>query len=233
MTKRKRAIRHKQERIKNKKLVKKYPWLAPKNVWTGQIPSNYDYSFINWGCSEGWDKAFGKMYMEELGDAIEKAGMRNTFQILQIKEKFGQLRLYCGGATDEIHNIINKYELLSERICYYCGKPEVPMIDTGWVLPQCFDCYAKLYFRRVNWHNKTYPDKPVAPLSMDEIREDYEKYIADCSDEDGNYSLPRSRKVTRYSEGNKEIIEYDISETADLIIKNWEKKYGKKIQYPA
>ena len=29
----------------NKKLVKEFPFLLPRNVWTGEIISDYDYSF--------------------------------------------------------------------------------------------------------------------------------------------------------------------------------------------
>lgn len=30
---------------KNKKLVKKYPFLLPRNVWTGEVSEDYDYSY--------------------------------------------------------------------------------------------------------------------------------------------------------------------------------------------
>ena len=72
--------------MKNKRLIKKYYWLAPRNVWTDKIPKDYDYTYINWGWSDGWNKAFGNIYMKELGDAINEAGQKD-FQILQVKEK--------------------------------------------------------------------------------------------------------------------------------------------------
>ena len=34
----------KQEQIK--KLVERYPYLLPRNVWTGEVPEDYDYTYI-------------------------------------------------------------------------------------------------------------------------------------------------------------------------------------------
>lgn len=73
-------------RLKNKKLVKKYPWLKPFYVWSGKPLKDYDYSWINWGWIHGWDLAFGDMYMKELGEAVKD---QKNFQILEIKEKWG------------------------------------------------------------------------------------------------------------------------------------------------
>ena len=30
---------------KNKELIKKYPFLLPRNVWTDKVPEDYDYSY--------------------------------------------------------------------------------------------------------------------------------------------------------------------------------------------
>ena len=47
------------------------------------------------------------MYLQELGDAVEEAGLKNDFRIYEIKEKYGQLRVYVNGETDKINRIIN------------------------------------------------------------------------------------------------------------------------------
>lgn len=46
-------------KIKNRHLVKKYPWILPRNVWTGKVPDDYDYSYTEWELPTGWHKAFG------------------------------------------------------------------------------------------------------------------------------------------------------------------------------
>ena len=95
MTKKQRK-RKKKLRMMNKRLVKKWYFLAPRNVWTGQIPKDYNYTWIDWWeFDTGWGKAFGWMFLKELGDAVKESG-RKDFQILNQKEKFGELRTYTG-----------------------------------------------------------------------------------------------------------------------------------------
>lgn len=58
------------------------------------------------------------------------------YQILQIKEKYAQLRWYDAGATKDVHDIINKYATLSENTCIVCGK-DAKYLSTGWICPYC------------------------------------------------------------------------------------------------
>lgn len=205
----------KRRKLRNKRLVKKYYWLAPKNVWTGQIPKDYDYHYIDWGWSEGWDRAFGWQYLKELGAAIEESG-RKDFCILQIKEKYGQARCYTGATTPKVHNIIDKYEHISEHVCYYCGK-EAPMVDDGWILPQCFKCYCRVYRRNEKWYHEYHPEKPFK--TDEELREIYNSLIVDEPDENGEYHIPMSYTVNVYHGGEKEQKTYDISDTVKKIQK--------------
>ena len=209
MTKKERK-RKKKIQLKNKKLIKKYYWLLPRNVWTDKVPKDYDYTYIEWGVSPGWDKAFGDMLMKELGEAINKYNIKN-FRILQIKEKFGEFRLYCNRYNEEIHHIIDKYTYLSQNICILCGAPDVPMINTGWISPYCFNCFLNFSYNK----NK----------SKEEIKEMYEKAIDEKPDENGNFLMASSYTIRDFKDDNK--ITYDISETANLIRKN----YNRRIKY--
>lgn len=198
MTKKKRKQK-KRIQIRNKKLVKKYYFLAPKNAWTGKIPKDYDYTYINWGCSPGWEKAYGNMYMKELGDEIERIGQKD-FMILQEKEKFGSHRLYTNGTSEKAHKIIDKYEHISEHICYFCGRPDTHVTDMGWILPVCPKCYEKKWRRGSKY--------------------EYDKVICD-----ENPRIPNTYKVTRFSKDGDETIEYDIKDTADKIRIWWNKHH--------
>ena len=198
MTKKKRKQK-KRIQMRNKKLVKKYYFLAPKNVWTGKIPKDYDYTYINWGCSPGWEKAYGNMYMKELGDEIKRIGQKD-FMILQEKEKFGQHRLYTNGTSEKAHEIIDKYEHISEHICYFCGRPDTHVTDMGWILPVCPKCYEKKWRRGSKY--------------------EYDKVICD-----ENPRIPNTYKVTRFSKEGDETIEYDIKDTVDKIRIWWNKNH--------
>lgn len=90
----------------------------------------------------GWNKAFGKQYLDELKAQLKKDKMLYTFRVLQIKEKWGSFQFYCAGATKEVYDIIHKYEGLSYHTCYNCGEPATKY-TTGWVLPLCDKCFEE------------------------------------------------------------------------------------------
>lgn len=198
ITKKKRKQK-KRIQMRNKKLVKKHYWLMPKNVWTGKIPKDYDYTYINWGCSPGWEKAYGNMYMKELGDEIKRIGQKD-FMILQEKEKYGRHELYTNGTSEKAHEIIDKYEFISEHVCYFCGRPDTHVTDMGWILPVCPKCYEKKWRRSSKYK--------------------YDEVICD-----ENSRIPNTYKVTRFSKEGDKTIEYDIKDTVDKIRIRWNKHH--------
>lgn len=208
----KRSKRLKYEKLKNKRLVKKYYWLAPREWWSGKICKDYDYSYIHWGWCPGWDKTFGQMFMDELGQAIKESGQKN-FTIDQIKEKYGRMCCYTGGCCQKAHDIISKYEMISQNVCMYCGC-EAPMLDDGWMYVACLDCFKKIYRNREKYV------KNAVPKTDEEITEIWEKIIIDKPDEDGKYHIPLTYKYTQfYPDKEKEIVTVDISDTVKKIRK--------------
>lgn len=85
---------------------------------------------------EGWYKAFGKQLVKELTNELIKENYLDDFEIGQIKEKYGGLRIYIGPAPESIHKIINKYEDMSFNYCQVCGKPG-RVYDNGWIMTLC------------------------------------------------------------------------------------------------
>ena len=119
---------HKKHIIKqNKLLVKHYPFLLPRNVFSDKVPSNYNYNY-NYNFTEydsllkGWKIGFGEFLLEELREACLKTGYLNRLRIFQWKEKYGSMRLYFNEAPSEVHNIANDYEFISQYICGQCGS---------------------------------------------------------------------------------------------------------------
>ncbi len=44
----------------NQKLIERFPFLIPRNRWTGKVPEDYDYSYTELdSMPDGWRKAFG------------------------------------------------------------------------------------------------------------------------------------------------------------------------------
>lgn len=89
-----------------------------------------------WGCAcnDGW---FDIIY-----DACKKIAALDdgTFKFLQIKEKFGGLRLYCSGGNSEVNKIIGLAEDESYNVCEMCGKRENITTEGGWIQTLCKDC---------------------------------------------------------------------------------------------
>ena len=143
---------------KNKELLEKYPWLYPVSEYTGKPLENYDYSFT-WmdDIPLGWNIAFGKQMVEELGALLEKYNYQDEYSICQIKEKFGGLRWYDNGfpteGYEEYKEWLDKYEELSYKTCIDCGKP-AKYFTRGWITPICEDC-AKEY---------DYTEKQLSPI---------------------------------------------------------------------
>ena len=128
----------------NKNLLEKYPWLTPHNVWTGEIPKNFDYE-RTWADNipDGWRLAFGDQMIEELDQLLKRYNIEKEYYLMQIKEKYGGLRWYDNGfpkeGYEEYKDWLYKYEELSFKTCINCGKPAIGYTK-GWISPLCKEC---------------------------------------------------------------------------------------------
>lgn len=86
-------------------------------------------------CDEGWYDILDRLFK-----AITDLKPEKTFEVIQVKEKFGGLRVYCDYSTDEIEDLIMKAEEESYRTCEICGKPGKMCSDGGWMKTLCPDC---------------------------------------------------------------------------------------------
>lgn len=128
---------------KNKELIERYPFLMPRNLWTNEIPENYDFSHTYLDdMPDGWRIAFGEEICEEILEELISTNTLETYRIIQVKEKFGGLRWYDEGGSDRIgQEIVPKYAARSMQTCIHCGKPATKK-STGWIAPWCDDCAA-------------------------------------------------------------------------------------------
>lgn len=60
--------------------------------------------------------------------------------IVQVKEKFGTLRIHHKGGPNELHQYARALELASCYICEDCGKRAEGQTD-GWIRTLCGSCY--------------------------------------------------------------------------------------------
>lgn len=126
-----------------KKLVEKYPYLAPHNSWTGKVVEDYDYSYTEmWSLPEGWHKLF-LLLCKELLPHIEKAGILDSWYFTQLKEKYGTMRVYTCSTPKTADHLIDLYECYSQYVCFMCGK-DTKWETTGWIEYICDDCAKKV-----------------------------------------------------------------------------------------
>lgn len=78
--------------------------------------------------------------VDEAFDLCEKYGV----EVTQVKEKFGQIRIYTGcmpkEVSDEIDPKIWHIEGRSSLICESCGQPAGQRTKGGWVKTICKSC---------------------------------------------------------------------------------------------
>jgi hypothetical protein len=81
----------------------------------------------------------------ELSAQLEKmiaalpAKSRQHVKAVQVKEKYGQLRVYMSVYIPEMEELISEAERKSGTICADCGKPG-QLIGDGWYYTACKDC---------------------------------------------------------------------------------------------
>ena len=169
-------IKQKEDIIeRNKKLIERYPFLLPRNLWTDEIPKNYDYSYIR-GENElpqGWWKLFLQM-CEDIRQPLIDANCLDKFRFSQIKEKYNSMRCYNYGAPEEVRDIIRKYELMAYYVCTRCGKPAIYETQ-GYFASFCEDC-LKVFKRQPKVELIEF--KPYFKISGYKDGEDYEKIIS-------------------------------------------------------
>lgn len=127
----------------DKELCERYPFLIPCD-WEGDIPEDYDYSY-SWldQMPAGWRTAFGEQMCTDIMKIIEEDAV-DDFQILQIKEKFGELRLYYAPFSQKIEDIIQKYVEMSRKTCIRCGAPAI-WESQGWIDYYCDKCAKQVF----------------------------------------------------------------------------------------
>ena len=137
-------------------LLSKYPFLKYHRFWKAEPDDVYDNDKDNiehnkykiWDGS-GWEDLWKNRYLPRLFKEYDSwdEETKQHFYITDIKEKFGELRIYCSDYSDK--NLESIAEWLSNFTCQYCGaepredgRRVIWTID-GWITHLCKDCARK------------------------------------------------------------------------------------------
>ena len=128
---------------KEKELIEKYPKLFIQK----DLPPTQSSMCFGIAVNDGWHKILDAM--------CEKLDSIGKVEFVQIKEKFGQLRVYFNRKTDDTYedslktaicrDIIHMAEFNSSHVCEFCGSygKTRPVTDYGWVKTICDPCFEK------------------------------------------------------------------------------------------
>lgn len=96
-------------------------------------------SCMVYGCEhgDGWHGIL-RAACKKIADH-ERLAIARTFRFVQIKEKYGTLRLYHDGGDSYCDGVVDMAEAMSAVTCEQCGAPGKPN-DGGWISTLCEGC---------------------------------------------------------------------------------------------
>lgn len=101
---------------------------------------------------KGWTSLFGAELLHDISIQIVNENKESDYEITEIKEKYGSLRVYMSNYDDTMNNIIDSYSCLSSRTCTQCGQMLNICITMNYILPICESC---LRFENMQSKQKT------------------------------------------------------------------------------
>ena len=132
-------------------LFKKYPKIFHQK----DLPMSE--TCMCWGleCGDGWYDV-----IDDLCDSIQtyidcvtsyKDGKElrpEQVAFIQVKEKFGGLRVYCTHETERIDGMIFVAETIADKTCEECGSRKNVSKTKGWITTLCADCMVTIDSKR-------------------------------------------------------------------------------------
>ena len=91
---------------------------------------------------------------------------------LQVKEKFGALRIYHQGGDDYCRGLVDMAATWSWSTCEICGNGGKCLVGhtKGWIGSICVDC-SKRIKKPITF------DKEVKPMLLKAVKEDRKRYV--------------------------------------------------------
>lgn len=98
-------------------------------------------SLFGFECDDGWVDI-----IESVCETLDRQDI--SLQFVQVKEKFGGLRMYYQNVDVEdesqahvLHSAVKMAETMSFRTCEVCGNRGELRDDDGWYKTRCNDCF--------------------------------------------------------------------------------------------
>ena len=136
-----------------KELLDKYPFLMMRNESDGSMAygtesENISNNYYKYWDGHAWEDLWKNRYLPRLFRLYDGWSQeeKNAFRFLQVKEKFGELRIYASRSTGE-DSLEGQAGIMSRWICSRCGAEprdargnRTIRVTDGWVSYLCPLC---------------------------------------------------------------------------------------------
>lgn len=128
-------------------IIEKYPEVF------GVMPFDSTTTLMEYGfaCGDGWISILEDLF-EKISFVVKRDNLID-FRVVQVKEKFGDLRVYTNNSNQEIKDLIRDAEKLCSISCSECGElsshttkggsPDRDQAKRRWVSNLCEKCSIK------------------------------------------------------------------------------------------
>ena len=111
-------------------------------TWITEIKARFPPLFrslhpYGFAVGDGW-----RVIVTRLCEQLDELGLPQL-RITQIKEKFGDLRVYAKGGDERTAALIEEAEILAGTVCEWCGAPGAKL-GGGRLLTLCPACLVEL-----------------------------------------------------------------------------------------
>lgn len=121
---------------RNRGQMKKYTIIKPDPELQNNLMA---FGFM---CDKGWYPLLEEL-LDKIQAIIDSNPDWNDFELTEVKEKYGELRVYCNYYPDEIWDLIEEYRKRSLKTCEVCGEKGTLKEKHKWYKTLCDKCYEE------------------------------------------------------------------------------------------
>lgn len=100
----------------------------------------YKFADVSYECGDGWLPIIEELF-DKIQVLVDNDPAYFEFMVLQVKEKFGGLRVYTTGYDEKIDKLIDEAECKCLLTCENCGQPGHMTYRGTWMQTLCDKCY--------------------------------------------------------------------------------------------
>jgi len=119
-----------------RKKLKEYSFISPDPELQRNLTA------FGFEIRDGWLSLLEELF-DKIQELVDNDPQYNALEVVQVKEKYGELRIYINAYWEVIEDLINEYTRKSKHICEWCGEKGKLHNDNGWLTTLCNKCHEK------------------------------------------------------------------------------------------